>query len=50
MSFTIENDCVVVDVEQVVHDTSGKLLVNQMIQHVYQFRDGLVWRMDIRAV
>ena len=49
-AFTAESDCVVVDVEQVVHDMSGKLLVNQMIQHVYQFRDGLVWRMDIRAV
>ena len=49
-SFTTENDCVVVDVEQVVHDKSGKLLVSQMVQHVYQFHDGLVWRMDIRAV
>ena len=49
-AFTAENDVIVVDVEQVVHEKSGKLLVNQMIQHVYQFRDGLVWRMDIRAV
>ena len=48
--FTAENDCIVVDVEQVVRDKSGKVLVNQMIQHAYQFRGGLVWRMDIREV
>jgi len=38
----------VVDVHQVVHDLSGNLLLDQHIQHVYQIRDGLIQRMDIR--
>jgi ketosteroid isomerase-like protein len=42
-----ESDAMVVDVHQVVRDLSGKLLVDQMVQHVYTFRDGLIERMDI---
>jgi hypothetical protein len=38
----------VVDVHQVVRDLSGKILKDQMVQHVYSFRDGLIERMDIR--
>lgn len=38
----------VVDVHQVVRDLSGKILKDQIVQHVYFFRDGLIERMDIR--
>lgn len=37
-----------VDVHQVVRDLTGRVLVDQMVQHVYSFRDGLISRMDIR--
>ena len=39
----------VVDVHQVIRDLSGKILKDQMVQHVYAFRDGLIERMDIRS-
>ena len=35
---------------QVVHDKSGKLVGDQMVQHVYEFRDGLIQSMEIREV
>lgn len=38
----------VVDVHQVVRDLSGNILTDQIVQHVYSFRDGLIERMDIR--
>lgn len=39
---------VVVDVHQTVRDLSGKVLKDQIVQHVYSFRDGLIERMEIR--
>ncbi len=48
-NFTAEADGrIAVDVHQVVHDTSGKLIVDQMVQHVYEIRDGLIQSMEIR--
>lgn len=47
----IEDDATgntVVDVHQVVRDLSGNILKDQIVQHVYSFRDGLIERMDIR--
>ena len=38
---------VVVDVHQVVHDVEGKLLVDQMVVHIFRFEDGLIRRFDI---
>ena len=38
---------VVVDVRQVVHDLEGKLLVDQMVVHIFRFEDGLIRRFDI---
>jgi hypothetical protein len=38
---------VVVDVHQVVHDLEGKLLVDQMVVHIFRFEDGLIKRFDI---
>ena|SRR5690348_2307668 len=38
----------IVDVRQVVRDLAGKILTDQIVQHVYSFRDGLIERMDIR--
>jgi ketosteroid isomerase-like protein len=47
--FSSEKDGrIVVAVHQVVHDKSGKLLVDQMIQHVYEIRDGRIRSMEIR--
>jgi hypothetical protein len=40
---------VVVDVHQVVRDTTGKLLSEGNVQHVYTIRGGLVERMDIES-
>jgi len=37
----------VVQVHQVVHDLSGNLLLDTTVYHTYQFRDGLIARMDI---
>ena len=39
---------IAVKVHQVVHDKSGKLLVDQVIQHVYDVQDGLIRSMEIR--
>lgn len=49
VNFRTEDDGrIVVDVHQVVHDGSGKLLSDQMVQHVYTLHDGLITRMEIR--
>jgi ketosteroid isomerase-like protein len=37
----------VVDVQQVIRDLSGKVLMNRIVQHVYTIRDGLIARMEI---
>lgn len=48
--FTVEADGrIAVQVHQVVHDKSGQLKVDQMIQHVYEVRDGLIRSMEIRS-
>jgi len=39
----------VVEVHQVVHDIKGNLLLDTTVYHSYQFRDGLIARMDIEA-
>jgi hypothetical protein len=39
---------IVVDVHQVVHDLTGKLLLDHMVQHVYTFENAAIVRMDIR--
>jgi len=38
----------VVEVQQVVHDLTGKLLVDQMMGHLFHLENGLVTRFDIR--
>ncbi len=42
------NGTVVVHVHQVVRDLSGKVLVDQFVQHVYSFQGDRISRMDIR--
>lgn len=37
----------IVEVHQVVHDIKGNLLIDTTVYHTYQFRDGLIARMDI---
>ena len=44
-----ERDNTIVEVHQVVRDLDGKLLVDQIVQHVYVIRDGLIVRMDIQT-
>jgi ketosteroid isomerase-like protein len=39
---------VVVGVHQLVRDLSGKVLQDRMVQHVYEFNDGLIQSMTIR--
>ncbi len=49
-NFTREADGrIAIDVHQVVRDKSGELVVDQMIQHIYEFRDGLIQSMEIRG-
>jgi hypothetical protein len=39
---------IVIEVHQVVRDFSGKVLADQMVQHVYSMQDGLIKHMEIR--
>ena len=39
---------IAVDVHQIVRDLSGKILKDELLQHVYSFKDDLIERMDIR--
>lgn len=49
-TFTKQGDGrITIDVHQVVHNRSGKLVGDQMVQHVYEIRDGLIRRMEIRS-
>ncbi|QYO66953.1 nuclear transport factor 2 family protein [Leptolyngbya sp. 7M] len=45
-----ENGQIVVDVHQVVRNLDGNLLLDQIVQHVYTFEDGLIQRMDITGL
>jgi ketosteroid isomerase-like protein len=48
-AFTRETDGrLAVHVHQVVRDKAGKLLADQMVEHVYEIRDGLIQSMQIR--
>jgi hypothetical protein len=40
---------VVVEVHQIVRDLQGKVLVDQMVGHIFQIENGLVKRFDIRG-
>ena len=47
-SFSVAEDGrVAVAVHQVVRSLDGALLADQVVTHVYAFRDGLVTRMDV---
>jgi ketosteroid isomerase-like protein len=39
---------VTISVHQEVRDLTGNILSDAMVTHVYEIRDGLVWRMEIR--
>jgi hypothetical protein len=43
-----EQGRIVVDVHQVVHDISRKLLLDRTVQHVYSIEAGLIRNMQIR--
>lgn len=40
---------VIVEVHQVVHDLQGKLLVDQMVGHIFRLENALIRRFDIRG-
>ena len=40
---------VIVEVQQVVRDLKGNLLVDKMVGHIFQVKNGLVRRFDIRG-
>ncbi len=42
-----QNGAWVVEVHQVVHDKAGNLLLDATVYHTYQFREGLIARMEI---
>jgi ketosteroid isomerase-like protein len=47
--FRLEPDGrITVTVHQIVRDLTGKVLADEMVEHVYQVQDGLVRQMDIR--
>ncbi len=41
---------VAIKVHQVVHDLKGNLLADRLVTHVFQMRNGLIQRFDIRDV
>lgn len=45
---TDEEGRIIVDVHAVIRDRKGKLLADELIQHVYTLQDGLIRRMEIR--
>jgi ketosteroid isomerase-like protein len=47
---TEADDRIAVDVHQIVHDKAGNLVADQMVQHVYDIRDGLIRSMEIRRL
>lgn len=47
---TDEADRILVDVHQVVRDLSGRVLSDQMVQHVYIIDDNLIQQMDIKKI
>jgi hypothetical protein len=50
VSFSAGSDGkVVVEVHQIVRDLQGKVLVDQMVGHIFQIGNGLVKRFDIRG-
>jgi ketosteroid isomerase-like protein len=40
---------IIVEVHQTVRDLRGKVLVDQMVGHIFQIDDGLIRRFDIRG-
>lgn len=38
-----------IEVHQVVHDKEGRLLMDQMVGHIFRLENGLVRRFDIRG-
>jgi len=50
VSFSAGSDGkVVVEVHQIVSDLQGKIIVDQMVGHIFQIENGLVKRFDIRG-
>jgi hypothetical protein len=46
--FHLENGRTVVEVRQVIRSLDGDILSDKIVQRIYQMREGLITRMDIR--
>jgi Iap family predicted aminopeptidase len=50
VSFTTDSEGrTVVQVHQTVRDLGGKVILDQMVQHIYLIRKGLIQSMEIRS-
>jgi hypothetical protein len=49
VSIADSGDGAIVSVHQVVRDLGGAVLVDQMVEHAYILRNGLIERMDIQS-
>jgi ketosteroid isomerase-like protein len=48
-AFRVESDGrIMVSVHQTVRDLSGKVLADQVVEHIYQLQDGFIRRMEIQ--
>jgi ketosteroid isomerase-like protein len=48
-AFRMESDGrITVSVQQIVRERSGKVLADEMVEHIYLLQDGLIRRMEIR--
>lgn len=48
ISIRDEDGQLVVDVDQVVRDPAGTIVLDRVVQHVFTLRNGLIQRMEIR--
>ena len=50
VAFTTDADGrMVVEVQQVIRNMAGHITAERVVEHVYEFRDGLIARMEIRS-
>jgi hypothetical protein len=48
-TLSVESDGrITVSVHQIVRELTGKVLADQMVEHIYQVQDGFIRRMEIR--
>jgi len=49
-AFRTEKDGrIAIEVHQIVHDKTGKLVADRIVEHVYEMQDGLIRTMEVRS-